>query len=70
MDIHVGNCLLDLWHVAGDAPAARAARLVMGVFRDGGGMRPGDRLDYRRPHPRNLSLDLDLFAGVRPFLKA
>ena len=32
--VHVGDCLLDLWHVAGDALAALASRLVMGVFFD------------------------------------
>ena len=40
VDIHVRNRLLDLWHVAGDALAACAARLVMRVFLDGGRMRP------------------------------
>ena len=40
VDIHVRDRLLDLRHVAGDALAARAARLVMRVFGDGGGMRP------------------------------
>lgn len=40
VDIHVRNRLLDLWHMAGDALAARAARLVMRVFLNGGGMGP------------------------------
>ena len=30
--VHVGDCLLDLRHVAGDALAALASRFVMRVF--------------------------------------
>src|SRR5580704_1123244 len=53
VDVHVRNRLLDFWHVAGDALAARAARLVTRVFLDGGGMRPVLRV---RPVTREAHL--------------
>ena len=37
--VHVGDCLLDLRHVGGDALAALASRFVMRVFFDRRGVR-------------------------------
>ena len=39
-DIHIGDGLLDLWHVAGNALTAGAPNRVMGMLLDRRGMRP------------------------------
>ena len=39
-DVYVADCLRDLGHVTGNAFVARAARTVMRVLLDAGGMRP------------------------------
>lgn len=53
--VHIGDCLLDLRHVAGDAFAALASRFVMRVFLDGCGMRAVRRIRAVAIQTKNVS---------------